>query len=409
MINQPSNNDNQSSIVAGRDIVYARLQQKILDPSDRHAILFTGHDGIGKTTLLEHFSVIFDDPLLSIFTSLSGNQFLAHDDLIQTLINDISGVLERTNFSLSRIPLFDNDDDLSLKNWFKDIYLPEIITIIRPHRRIVWLLDDVEKLLTFDKTIINYWHDVLKENHQFAMVMTLNTDHEATIIQFDPLVNVVHAERLSHLSYDDSAMLIQQYAAGIDESILKSIFAATGGHPQLLTRYGQILQSQWAEHSDNKAFEHAKPLMYQATRDDFRQLGLKLTRDERLVLTAIASLIYDDPLTGVTPKRLEAWLIETDYLLDIVTINAALRGLDYQDIVRHQGENIAITMRLMQQWLLEQARLDNGDRLTPRGNVSIQRIIIVVMIIAVLIALLLLIPPQYIDTTSSIPTATLTS
>ncbi len=407
MINQPDASDNQHVFVAGRDSIYARLQQKILDPSDRHAIIFTGHDGMGKSILLQHFSTIFDDPFLSILTPLADQQFLTHDTLLQTLIDGINTILEDASFSVSRIPIFDTDESFSLMQWFKDIYLPEIISIIRPHRRIIWLLDDAEHLLTFDMSILSYWHDVLKDNHQFAMVLMISTQHEARIPELDPLINPVSAERLPRLSYDDSATLIKHYAAGANETILRSIFAATGGHPRLLTRYGQILQSQWAAHGDKEAFEKSKSLMVAASQDDFRQLWLKLTRDERLVLTAIASLIYDDPIKDVTPKRIEAWLIETDYLLDIVAINAALRGLDYQDIVRHQqGEGIALTMTLMQQWLLEQARIDDTVSVS-RGSISLRRIVIAVIIIGLLIALLFLIPPQYLDPTSRIATATL--
>lgn len=401
--------DANPSIVVGRDSVYARLQQHILDPSQRRAIVYTGHTGIGKTTLLRHFSAVFDDPFLSIYTALSDEAFDTSHAILQHLIDAILRLLAHGNYSLSRLPDFDEASDMPLDDWFKDTFLPDVFSIIRPHRRIIWLVDDAQRLQVLGEDTLLYWHNILSAYNQFTIVMTLHTDYEAVLPKLEPLVSTVHAERLHRLSRDNSIDLIRYYATGANDEIVKAIFKATGGHPQFLNYYGTALRTYWSEYGDSEAFERAKVDAYQASRTDFRELWRKLTRDERLVLTAIASLIYDDPLHAVTPKQIEQWLVETDYLLDIVTINSALRGLDYRDIVKQQvGKNIELTMSLMQQWLLEQARLDNAVQ-EQRGQLPVRLVIIAVVIIVILIALVLWIPPLYVDNTPAIVTATLSS
>ncbi|MEO1288193.1 MAG: ATP-binding protein [Chloroflexota bacterium] len=402
--------DSEPDIIVGRDKVYARLQQHILDPSRRHAMMFTGHSGIGKTALLRYFPTVFeDDPFLSIFVSLSQDIITTPHDFLETVIDGILVELAEANFSLSRVPHLSEERSTSLHDWFNEIFLPEVFAIIRPHRRIICLVDDVQRFHEFGDETMQYWHDILTHHEQFSMAMTLHTDFEHLLPEFVPLIDPVQAERLNRLSQEDSQTLIHHYASGARDQIVMTIFKATGGHPRLLTHYGQILRGYWAEYSDTDAFERAMVDAYQVSQADFREMWEKLTRNERLVLTAIASLIYDDPLQAVTSRRIETWLVETDYLLDLVTINAALRGLDYQDIVRHKvGENIELTTALMQQWLLEQARLDDTVS-EQRGQVSLRLIILAVVVIVILIALALWIPPQYIAPVDTILTATLSS
>lgn len=399
--------NNTPTPFAGRKVAYTRLQQHILDPVDTHAIIFTGHQGMGKSALLRHAHEIFDDPILPVYTPLSGKIDKTH--LLQNIIDGINQLLELHQFSLSRVPNLEPDSDLARDEWFRDIYLPQIVSIIRPHRRIVWLLDDAQHLLDIDVDLPDYLHSLIKSQPQFRIVCTLSTEYENELLKLQPLIDPVKAERIHRLNAEDSAELIRQYASGASDEMVNEIFSATGGHPQLLAYYGETLRQYRVDHSDSSAYAQTKPDVYRKSQADFRHIWQKLSRDERLVLTAIASLIYDDPLQIVTPKRIEQWLIETDYLLDIVTINAALRGLDYQDIVnQQQNEGVRLTMGLMQQWLLEQARLDDTEQVT-RGQLPTWVIILGIVLILVIVVLLMTIPPQYLDNNSVLPTATLVS
>ncbi len=405
-INPPP--EENSIAFAGRQTVFARLQQQILDPPHRHALTFSGHDGMGKTALLKQCLHVFDENLLLVFTSLSETSYKNSDILLKSFINGINYLLNEKNFSLSRVPDIEADSASNLSDWFRDVYLPEVIHIIRPGRRIVWLIDDANELLKFEADFLAYLQDLLISQPQFSIILSISTTYEDKLSQLHPLINPVMVERIPRLTDDESMDLIRQYAPGIDETISEKIFIASGGHPRLLSRFGQTLQKHRAENADNEAFNLAGKEVYLSSDEDLRAMWLKLSRDERLVLTAIASLIYQNPLEAVTAAGIEAWLVETDYLLDIVAINAALRGLDYQDIVsQQQHDGIKLTMGLMQQWLLEQARLDDSSTVR-RGQLPLRLIAIVILIIILIVALLFFVPPQYFDSTS-IPTATLAS
>ena len=83
--------------------------------------------------------------------------------------------------------------------------------------------------------------------------------------------------------------------------------------------------------------------------------------NERLVLTAITDLIFEDPLDKISVPLLQTWLTDTDYPLDTTAILSALRSLEYNEIVTGMPDAIVLTSGLMQTWLLENARLQNKN------------------------------------------------
>jgi hypothetical protein len=248
---------------------------------------------------------------------------------------------------------------------------------------------------------------LLKRFRQLSVVLSISTDDENKLNQMSPLVNLALAERIHRLNVEETGQLIRQYAAGADDEMLKSIQEATGGHPRLLSRFGRALAENWASSANSQALAEAKPIVYEQSRQEFRQQWLKLSQDERLVLTALASLIYENPLQPPNAQAIENWLVETDYPMDMVAINAALRSLDYQDLVYHHPKGgVALVTGFMQQWLLENARLDEGSE-NGRGRLSKRLLIAVALVILLLIALLFLVPLPLLRPDNLVPTATL--
>ncbi|MEL6309673.1 MAG: hypothetical protein AAFQ52_16145, partial [Chloroflexota bacterium] len=323
------------------------------------------------------------------------------------------------DFSLVRVPELedslqsdDSDEEsetepdekpaISTIAWFMDVYMPEVMAIIRPHRRIVWLFDDALFLNTGNDDTIGYLHDLLAQESQLAIILTMDTEDDAALSGLQPLVDPVRVERLQPLSVEESNALIDLYVPEIDDSLLEKIVTASGGYPQLVRWFAEAHAQ-----NTNTIYETLRQTVYKQSDEVFRDLWQLFTRDERLVLTAIASLIYNDPIKPVTAKRIESWLVETDYLLDIVAINAALRGLDYRHVVSYQeGGGIKLTVGLMQKWLLEQARLD--ETATRVGDsIPWQVAIVIIAVIVLLLLALLLLPPQFVLPESVVPTATL--
>lgn len=392
---------------AGRQGLYARMQQHIIDPPDRFALLYTGHDGIGKSALLTQFSTIFDDSLLGIYIALETAPLADENAWLQYLIDAINTMLEAHNFSLSRVPTVTSDSELPLRQWLNEVYLPEVFRIIRPQRRLVWLFDNAEHFLVHPA--INHCQllaDWMKAHHQMAIVLTLNTRHEAKIADLAPLVKPSSEERLHLLTLEDSANIIRAWAPGAEDSLIADVFQATGGHPQLLQFFGQELAKVWNQSSPDDAYKHASKRVNRLSDKLFLETWGLLDHNQRLVLTALTSLIYDDPLRDVTSKQIENWLIETDYPVDLVGIQAALRGLDYRDIVRNQPHKIVLLARLHQQWLLEHARLESDLPSAPRSQAIPVRVILAIIgIVIVVLLLLVLLPPP---TISPLPNATVT-
>jgi hypothetical protein len=403
----PSESDIEIPVI-GRETLYARLQQYVLDPPNRHAFLFTGHDGVGKSRLLRHFPQVFDNQILGIYIALEKAPLGSAEDWLHHLLACTNETLEIHEFTLSRVPQ-EADENLDFADWFCDVYLYEVMHMIRPQRRIVWLMDDAEYLLNALPEQVAYLHRLLQTHLQLAIVLTLDTEHEGRLPELAPLVNVAAAERLHRLTKVESAELLRHYAAGASDEVVKAIYEATGGHPLLLTNFGRELHTTWASHGDSEALQAARPAAYAASAAHFRHLWQLLSQDERLVLTAIASLIYDDPLKTVTGERIEAWLVETDYPMDIVAIHAALRGLDYQDIVsNYRNEGFKLIAGMMQTWLLEHARLSDSGGLSGFSiKLSRRMIFLVAVIFALLITLLFVLPSPTLNPSSLIPTVTL--
>jgi hypothetical protein len=101
--------------------------------------------------------------------------------------------------------------------------------------------------------------------------------------------------------------------------------------------------------------------------------------------------LYDDPLSSIDAARIEGWLVETDYPLDTTAINAALRSLEYREIVSSTPSGLAITAGLMQTWLLEHARLSDTPSVAPKAQAlaPVWRWLIVVVIVVVIGLLLI--------------------
>jgi hypothetical protein len=394
----------------GREAIYARLQQHVLDPPNPHALLYTGHDGIGKSSLLRHIPQVFDNQILALYISLADAPLKNETEWLYYLLERTNEMLEGHEFTLSRLPQETEEPD-NFSDWFQDVYLYEVMHMIRPQRRIVWLMDDAQYLLDALPQQIEYLYRLLQTHLQLAIVFALDTEYENRIHELAPLVNPATAERLHRLDKTDSVELIRQYAPGASDEIARLVYEATGGHPRLLTHFGQALHRAWASYGDIEALEAARPLAYTASENHFRRLWQLLTRDERLVLTAIASLIYDDPLKPVTVERVETWLVETDYPMDTTTIHAALRGLDYQDVVsnlRNQGYKLIAGMQ--QTWLLEHARLSEIAGISFAGlsqKISWRVLVIAGIVILGLIVLLILLPAPTLAPADVIPTVTL--
>jgi len=370
---------------AGRKTAFARLYQQLTAPHRRGAVTFLGRRRIGKTALLTHFETFFDETFVSVYLPLKEIALEDEDDWLLTLAREATKALVRHSFTLSHLSELE-PPETGLGDWLADQFMPEMMTIIRPHRRLVFLIDDADSLLDavsagkLPGEHFAFLHRLLEQHPQIGMALTADAERETDLSRMSPLVNLTHnAHRLSVLSEDECLWLLRQPVTGlytVPDDCAAPIYRLTGGEPGLTQRFASELYQRWQVYTDLNVMtlddvKALTPRIYAQSAPDFRQIWQRLTLNERLALTAISGLLYGDPLRSIDTAAMEAWLVETDFPMDATTINAALRGLEYREIVSATSSGLTLTTGLMQTWLLENARLD--ERPATAAAVRVQK------------------------------------
>lgn len=405
---------------AGRQAVFERIQQYLIDPADRHALLFLGRKSIGKSAILLQCQHILGDNVIGCYLPLADKSFKGAFNWLAYLIEQTNIALERHDLNITRLPELDvdpdTDDEQAYDTFLNDVYLSELSKLIRPHRRLVWLMDDVEHLIhglstdrlpenTVDRLAIT-----LQKHLQVGIVMTMDEDNESQVSVLSPLVDVNHVQRLHPLAAAETQQLMMQFSDHLSSSAHRYIYKLTDGHPLLLQAIGGGLRTVYTspitESDVNTLIDDA----YQTAQDMYRNIWqTTLSQNERLVLTAISDLLYDDPLDNLTAKRIESWLLETDYPMDVTSINAGIRGLEYRDLVAGStSEGIRIRSKLFQRWLIEHARMDKPGTWSARPDhedtpLPLDRRLIVIGAIVIIVAILLVALVQQSNTSSTTP------
>jgi len=383
---------------AGRHDVFAQMQQYLIDPSDRHALLIIGRDGMGKTSILQQFAYVLEDNVIPCYVSMSDMDF---EDWLFALIEQTNQALAQSSFTISRLPQLAEKEG-TLRDWFLQEYLPEVNKLIRSHRRVVWLMDDVEYLLDAMKNnrlpedILAFLYAFLQANLQFGIVLTLDEDNEARVNELVPLVDVGIFQRLSPLSVDETADLMKQFGLTIEPDGIEHIHNLTDGYPRILQYMGEVLQPSRHMTISKVEVDAVVTSVYQQSHETYRNLWQNsLSQNERLVLTAISGLLYDDPLADLTTQRIEKWLLETDYPLDMTAVNAGIRGLEYRELVFGGMTNMRIRAGLFQRWLIEHARMDEVNPAVAKSNAVDEGVSIsrngILMIIGLAIAIVVVV------------------
>lgn len=403
----------------GRQAVFARLHQYLKSPASGQAMVFAGQRRVGKTAFLRHFSKVFDDTFVGVYIPLQQLRFNDEADFWLAMIHATLNVLAGRDLTLSRLPPIPPEHS-ELREWLADSWLPELWHVIRYHRQLVILADDVHKLIDTSgqvpKGLFAYCHELMEKHPQFRLVMTLHTPYESYFTGIDSLFHVSEIVRLTNLSREETASLLTDPVSDLyhlTDQCIDEVYRTTGGQPQFVQRAGDQIFRRWQQTSvvtldDVKAIALA---IYAQSHAELDFMWQESTSNERLILSAISHLLYENPLKAVDPAAIESWLLETDYPMDATAIHAAVRSLEYRELLISTPTGIRLTAGLMQKWLLENARPTHPA--APTAPSSRQRfMILAVVIIALAIGLLLIInlgsaPPPNNDPPE--PTVTLAS
>ncbi|MBL8154740.1 MAG: hypothetical protein JNM70_11200 [Anaerolineae bacterium] len=388
-----------TALFVGRQKLFDYLYHQLADPQGNRAALILGREGSGKSAALHRFRQVAEETFIGVPIDLKTVPLQDESAWLTQLALSTMRVLGERDFSLYRLPR-PGSSDLETRDWFDERYLPEAFNIIR-HRRLIFLLDDGEVLLDairrgdLPEDSLTYLSSLLRDHPALGFVLTLDSQHEARLPSFAPLVNPAQTFRLTRLEDGEVAALLREPLGdqvAVEDGAALAVARASGGQPWLVGRFGEALYRRWAAHPGSRSWtaEDVKAVsqpIYAASSSVFRQIWDERSATEQQILTAMTRLVYDAPLTPVDAPAIARWLAENAEPLDLTTVHAALRALEYEDVLETTPGGIRAASGLMQSWLLEHARLGRPTELSPQRRWTLAAVAVLVGLALLLIVL----------------------
>lgn len=351
---------------AGRGSTFARLRRQLIDATQQGALLVMGRKRIGKTAFLYAFEGAFDETFVGVFVPLQMPPS-SEDEWWLNLAQSITERLIDRTFTLTRLQELQPPEE-DARDWFTRVFLPPVLALIRPHRQLVLLLDDIDGLLdrikqgSYRADTIAYLRAMTDQFAQLHVVATMHLHHEARLSELYPLVLPTHTLRLTSLAPEETAWLLREPVRelySLDGEALREAHDLTGGEPAFVQYVGNTIFRRYLS-EDKTSFtaddiKRAGQTLYRQVEGDLRDTWETLNYNEGRVLKGISQLIYANPLRPVDLDAIAVWLADSDDPLDRTTISAALRSLEYREIVALLPEGIHIQSLWMQRFLLENA------------------------------------------------------
>jgi hypothetical protein len=383
----------------GRESYFARIHQHISDPATQHAIAFSGRRHVGKTAFLRQFAAAANPNHICVYIPLKELKLDGGSLWLRGVARLATDAVNHAGFAPDEID-DPPDDETLIREWFTEMCLASLFHAIRAHRKLIFLFDDVERLATAAEELrvprdcFEFLRS-LAENPQLEMAVSIGIDYEDALDMLYPLVDPNDVHRLTSLNREDTIALMRLPAQGfytVDDAAVNAIYEATGGEPALLQRFGAALYTLAESGDTTIQADDIKAIttqVYANSKPDFQLIWATLDNEERLTLTALAELYYENPLRRVDVPAIETWLANSDHPVDVTTINASIRGLDYREIVTGTANNTAIASGLFRTWLLENA--GKPDERAPKStqNMTTNRNTMIIVAIVILVALLL--------------------
>jgi hypothetical protein len=406
---------------AGRQAELARIDHYLRDEGGSDALIFLGRRWLGKTALLRRFDSVFDDHFLGVYLPLQDIDLTTENHLLRAIMEGAAGALAQRDITTTRIPEPQPETPV-LRVWFAETWLPEMLHIIRPHRKLVLLMDDAHVWLDAEKgegwpgATFDFFHELLQRHDQLKLLLTFPAEREEDLPRLRPLFTPANVIRLTHLPLDATRWLLQHPGhSTITEEAVEAVQRATGGHPQFVQRFAHHIYQYHSSHPDEltttpQLVRTLLPGVYHASMTELASIWAESTDNEQLVMLGVCRLRYDDPLKTINPEAISDWLVDSDYPLDRTAVNAALRSLEYREIVAHRLGGIELACGLMQTWLLESSRhaaanAPSGSRL--RTPFVIAALVLIVVVALLLISLSNTPQPSASRTAAPVPTVTL--
>lgn len=358
--------------LAGRDALFARVHQHLTGAPVTRALLIVGRRRSGRTTFLRALRTRLDDSFVWADLGLKPSALTSEAALWRVLWEAAKEAAAGRGLSVYRLPPWPDDKPLAaLRTWLAQRALPEFYQLIRPHRRLVWVLDNAEPLA--DAVMRGDLPADLGAavagllGPQLGLLLTAHLDAEIRLHQtLSPLVTPEDTIRIGALSLDDVRVLLAHGRDGAEPGFDRVLYQATGGAPELTLRAAALVHDySRGEYYQAAHLQAITPDLLLWARPGFGLMWENLTGDEQAVLTALAHLRFDHPEKPVQAEHIELWLADTEYPLDLTTIFSVLRRLEFVEVVQHAHHDVRASAGLFEQWIRETVRRDHLRRVLP--------------------------------------------
>ncbi len=373
-----------------REEAYTWIHQTFVDSQNPHAATVIGASQVGKTTLLRHFSTVFDPRVIGVYVPMPAG---ANEQIVLTAIAEqIAQVMGSAAVT---------DGTSTPRSAFADAFLPRTLGRLRPQQRLVLLLDDAHHLMQAgDSTFFTYLSDLILRFAQLSVVLTVDhRDEAAALVAMRPLVAETHVYRLKPFTFPETQNLLSQcpevFQIGSDGAA--AVQALAGGQPLLVQSFATLIYDRASRSQAGLVVIHADDIMSQAAdlvnrvNDFLMAMWNRFDASQQIVLVAVCEMSPQPTQAAVVPERIEAWLVETESPLDLTMIRAALRGLEYESVIRYERGGALLVMGIWQVWLINRPAVADAatvEQTTTRvQGWAIATGIVVVLILTVILIL----------------------
>jgi hypothetical protein len=356
----------------GRDEVFAFIRQRLVAGRRTQAIAIIGQRGMGKTSVLLQIGHQIEARFLTAYIDLSDVRFDEVGGLFAAMADAARIALDSAGLSTYRLPPLPEEPGVDLWQWFSETYLDVTLSALRRNRRLLFLFDDTAHLLDamdrrdvpegFGETL----SQLIARDERMDIIFAVDSEDEHRLENFVPLNDPLLHKRIGMLDESAAESLIRRPSAPyyeVQSEAVEGIQAMAGGHPYLLHVMNGLIWERAAERHQKKpiTLHDVNAVIRQATDEAdpvLRHTWVRSTPNERRALSAVTALTTTNRGMPVRTEDARLWLLrESDDPLDETALAAALRRLEYREVLRTTSANMyTFTTALQYQWLVL-----NGD------------------------------------------------
>lgn len=391
----------------GREDVYSFLRERLVSSGSNYAVALIGPPGIGKTSTLLQIGYHIEPRYILAYVSMAQVDFREPGALFVAMADAARSAMEDAGISTLRLPPLPEEATASAETmweWFSTTYLEIVLSALRNLRRLLFLFDDTTVLLdAIDRGEVSAeigqtLARIIVEDRRMDIVFAVDAVAEDRLTAFPPLAEPMLHRRLLALDEEASAALSRQPVADLyqlDDESVQAIYAVTGGHPFLLHLVNGLICVRSAARGhrlivDVEDVRAVLPAAVQGADEILSPAWDDSTDNERLVLTAMTDLTAQSPADAITPEQIRAWLLrEKSVGLDETAVSAALRRLEYRDVLRTGADGIggySFSTSLQYQWLRTRLAVEEAvpESAAPARRRRSRWLLLPLLIIAVL-------------------------